>query len=108
MNDILYVIFFIISIIIASYSQILLKKGTAKKNIYINKYTIMGYLLMIISTLFTLYAYKGIPLSLSQILQSLSFIFVAVFSHILLDEKITKRIVIGTIFIFIGIIIYSI
>lgn len=104
----LYIALFIISILIASYSQILLKKGAMKKNIYINKYTILGYSLMLISTLFTLYAYKGVNLSLSQMLQSLSFLFVAILSYFLLKEKISKKMIIGIIFILIGIAIYSI
>lgn len=108
MSDIKYILMFVISIVIASYSQILLKKGAHEKNIYINKKTIIGYSLMVISTLFTLYAYKYVNLSLSQILQALSFIFVALFSYIFLKEKITKRIVIGTIIIILGVIVYSI
>lgn len=40
-NNILYLIFFILSIVIASFSQIILKKGAGQKNIYINKYTIV-------------------------------------------------------------------
>lgn len=106
MNN-LYIILFVISVLIASYSQILLKKGAMKKNIYINKYTIIGYFLMLLSTLFTLYAYKGVNLSLSQMLQSLSFLFVTIFSYFLLKETITKKTMIGIILILVGIVIYS-
>lgn len=41
MNNSIYILFFILSILIASYSQIILKKGAGEKNIYINKYTIV-------------------------------------------------------------------
>lgn len=104
----LYIILFIISVLIASFSQIILKKGAMQKNIYINKYTIIGYLLMIISTLFTLIAYKGVNLSLSQMLQSLSFIFVTILSYLFLKEKIKKKTIIGLILVVIGILVYSI
>ncbi len=107
MSNVGYLLLFLISILIASYSQILLKKGALQKNIYINKYTIAGYLLMVLSTLFTLVGYKGISLSLSQMLQALSFITVAIFSYIFLKEKVTKRMIIGTLFICIGIIVYA-
>lgn len=40
-NNIWYLIFFVLSIVIASFSQIILKKGAEEKNIYINKYTIV-------------------------------------------------------------------
>ena len=107
MSSVFYLGLFLMSILIASYSQILLKKGALEKNIYINKYTIVGYTLMVVSTLFTLVGYKGISLSLSQMLQALSFITVAIFSYIFLKEKVTKRMIIGTILICIGIIIYA-
>ena len=102
-----YIVLFIMSILIASFSQIILKKGACQGNIYINKYTICGYTLMIISTFFTLIGYKGVTLSLGQILQSLSFIFVIILSKLFLKEKISKKQVIGIIIIIIGIIVYS-
>lgn len=108
MKNSFYVLLFIISIILASFSQIILKKGSKEKNIFINKYTIVGYLLMLISTLFTLYGYKGVQLSLSQILQSLSFIFVAILSKVFLNEKISRKTIIGICLIIVGIIIYSV
>lgn len=108
MKNSFYILLFIISIIIASFSQIILKKGSKEKNIFINKYTIVGYLLMLISTLFTLYGYKGVQLSLSQILQSLSFIFVAILSKVFLNEKISGKTIIGICLIIVGIIIYSV
>lgn len=108
MSKVVCIILFIVSVLIASYSQILLKKGAMQKNIYINKYTVIGYFLMILSTLFTLVAYKHVNLSLSQMLQSLSFIFVTALSYIILKEKVSKRNIIGILLIIIGIIIYSI
>lgn len=108
MNNYIYIICFLLSIIIASYSQIILKKGAEQKNIYINKYTIVGYTLMVISTLFTLIGYKGVDLTLSGVLQALSFVFVPIFSLILLKEKINKQTIIGIAVIILGIVIYSI
>lgn len=40
-NSIIYIVLFVLSILIASFSQIILKKGAEQKNIYINKYTII-------------------------------------------------------------------
>ena len=108
MNNIIYISLFVLSIIIASFSQIILKKGAEEKNIYINKFTIVGYTLMVISTLFTLVGYKGVNLTLSGILQGLSFVFVPIFSLIFLKEKINKKTIIGIVVIILGIIIYSI
>lgn len=103
-----YILLFIASIFIASFSQVILKKGAAVKNIYINKYTIVGYTLMLISTVFTLVGYRGVELTLGAVLQSLSFVFVPFFSYFLLKEKLDKRTVLGITVIIIGIIIFSI
>lgn len=63
---------------------------------------------MVISTLFTLIGYKGVDLTLSGVLQALSFVFVPIFSLILLKEKINKQTIIGIAVIILGIVIYSI
>ena len=47
-NNIFYILLFLLSIIVASFSQIILKKGAEQKNIYINRYTIVGYSLMVL------------------------------------------------------------
>lgn len=108
MDKFTYLCFFLFSILIASFSQIILKKGAGQKNIFINKYTIVGYTLMGISTLFTLIGYKGVDLTMSGILQGLSFVFVPVLSFFMLKEKINKQILFGIVVIILGIIIYSI
>lgn len=104
----MYIAMFVISILIASFSQILLKKGAEKKNIYINKYTIIGYSLMALSMVFTLIGYKGVDLTMSGILQGLSFIFVPLLSIYFLKEKINKMTIVGILFIIVGIVVYSI
>ena len=107
-NNIFYILLFLLSIIVASFSQIILKKGAEQKNIYINRYTIVGYSLMVLSTVFTLIGYKDVDLTLSGILQGLSFVFVPIFSFFMLKEKINRKTVIGIVVIIFGIIIYSI
>lgn len=99
---------FIISIVVASFAQIILKKGASKKNIYINLSTITGYGLMVVSSLFTLVGYKEVSLSMGALLQALSFVFVPFLSVIILKEKINKNISIGIFTIILGIVIYSI
>ena len=53
-------------------------------------------------------AYKYVPLSMGPILESIGYVFVAVFSYYLLKEIINKRKLIGLIIIVIGVIIFSI
>lgn len=107
MSKYIYILLFILSILISAISQILLKKGSSQKNIYINKFTIFGYTIMIFATFLTLIAYKNVDLSLSQVLQALSFVFVIILSKIFLKEKIDKRKIVGIITIIIGIIVFN-
>lgn len=108
MNKVIYLLLFILSILISAFSQILLKKGSVSKNIYLNKFTIFGYLIMIFATFLTLYSYREINLSLGQVLQSLSFVFVVILSKLFLKEKIDKNKILGILIIILGIIIFNI
>lgn len=108
MNNIYYVLLFILSIFLASFSQILLKIGSNKKNIYINKNTLIGYTFMFIATLFTLIGYKEVDLMAGGILQILSFVFVPVLSLLILKEKIKLKYLIGIFIMLLGMLIYSI
>lgn len=98
---------FIFSVFIASVSQILLKIGSSNKNVYINKYTIIGYAILVISTLCTVLAYRKINLSTGVILESLSYVFVSVLSLLVLKEKLNRNKIIGIVIIIIGIIIFN-
>lgn len=99
---------------IASVSQIILKKSANKKNHgsivkeYLNKYVITAYSILIGSTIMTAVAYRGVNLSQGLVFESLSFIFIAVLSKIFLKEKITKNKVIGIILIVFGVIIFTV
>lgn len=109
------IIIFIVSVFIASCSQILLKKSANssisnnnKIKDYLNKYVIVAYLLLFISTLLTMYAYKKIELSTGVIIESISYIMIAILSYFILHEKINKKEVLGIFLIVVGIVIFSI
>lgn len=108
------IIIFIVSVFIASCSQILLKKSAnsssnnSKIKEYLNKYVIVAYLLLFISTLLTMYAYKKIELSTGVIIESIGYIIIAILSYFVLHEKINKKDVLGIFLIVVGIIIFSI
>lgn len=108
-----YGLFIIISTFIASLSQILLKISANNPNYtgiyaYINMYVIIAYILFFISTFFSVYALKYIPISISAFLSTSSYFFVIFFSYIILKEKISKNMLIGLFFILLGIIIVNI
>jgi drug/metabolite transporter (DMT)-like permease len=106
-----FVLLYIFGVILANYSQILLKKATlavydAKWKEYVNRYVISGYSLFVINAGLNVIAMKGVPLKQAPVLESLSYVVILVFSWYFLGEKITKRKVIGNIIIIIGIAVF--
>ena len=107
-----YFLLAIFSGILSSFSQVLLKKGSARKRKviweeYLNPYVIAGYMIMITCMLLTVMAFRGIPFKYSGVLESLGYIYIMILSRAILNEKITKKKAIGNIIIVIGVIIFS-
>jgi multidrug transporter EmrE-like cation transporter len=97
-------------VFISSASQILLKKAAEKKydNIiqeYLNPGVITAYIIFFCSSLMTIVAYKGVPLSMGPILESCGYIFVTIMGRYCLKENISRKKVIGMVCILMGIII---
>lgn len=108
-----YYLLVILSITIASFSQVLLKKATTKNyegliKQYINPYVIIGYLLTFTSMILTIICYKGLEYKIIPLMESLGFIIVMMLSRIFFKEKLTTRKIIGTTIILIGIVVYYI
>ena len=109
---IIYSLILLASVFISSVSQILLKKSAEKQypskiREYLNPYVIIGYGLFFGCTILSMYALKVVPLSMSPVLESCGYIFVALMSFFFLKEKFTKRQMIGTVLIIIGVVVYS-
>ena len=108
-----YVLIFLLSVFIASVSQILLKKSANKNHTnewreYLNKYVITAYFIFFISTILTIIAYKGVELKYGQIIESVGYIFVLIMSKMFLDEKITKNKLLGIFLIIVGIFVFNV
>lgn len=91
-----YILLYIFGIILANYSQILLKKATlqeydSKLREYVNPYVIIGYSLFVINAGLNVIALKGVPLKQAPVLESLSYVIILVFGWYFLGEKITKE-----------------
>ena len=114
-NEMLQVIFsgiFVLSVLISSISQIMLKKSAnktydSKIREYLNPTVIIAYGLFFLATLITVFAYKYVPLSSGPILESTGYIFVAVLGYFVLKERFTKKKVIGMALIIFGILFFS-
>ena len=101
---------FIFSVMIASFSQLLLKMSANKKyhstwKEYANIYVISAYSLFIISLILTSRAYKDVPLTYGIIMENLGIVFVLILGKIFLKEKFSKKMLIGVTLILLGILI---
>jgi len=104
----IFLIFAFIAIILTGIAQILLKMGSKNKvSVYCNKFSIIGYFLLFIVTIFGILALKGLDLKFYYALTSLNYILILIFSYIILKEEITKNKIMGIILIVWGIIIFN-
>lgn len=108
-----YWILLLSSVVIAAFSQILLKKSAkitykAWMQEYLNPYVIIGYSMMIVSTVLTIFAYKGLEYKNGPIIESLGYILVMLLSCYFFGEKITKLKLLGNLLILIGIVVFYI
>lgn len=101
----------LISVCVASISQIFLKKSTHKHynsliKEYLNPYVIFGYGLMVVSTILTIIAFSGLNYKEGPIIESVGYFIVMILSYFFLGEKITKKKLIGNLIIVAGIILF--
>lgn len=107
-----YIMIAIISGILSSFSQVLLKKSAEKKKTnlwgeYLNPYVITGYVITAACMLLMLLAYRGMPFKYGAVLESLVYLYIMLLSRFFLNEKLTKKKITGNIIIVIGVIIFS-
>ena len=108
-----YVLLLVASVIIASFSQILLKKAADKTypnwiREYLNAYVICGYGMMFLSLFMTMISYKGFDnFANVPLLESLGYVVVMILSYFFFKEKITARKVLGIVLILGGIFVYN-
>ena len=107
-----YVAVWMFSVLISSFSQVLLKIAANKKyenriREYLNPIVIIAYGIFFLSTLLTMFALKYVPLTMSPIVESASYIFVPVFGVLMLKEKISRRRLLGMAVMIAGIMIFT-
>ena len=106
-----YVYLLISSVIISSFSQILLKTSARKEytsivNEYLNSYVIIGYGMMVIATLTTILAYRGLDYKNGPVIESLGYLFIMVLSHFFFKEKISRKKLLGNLMILAGVFVF--
>ena len=101
----------LLSVVIASFSQVMLKLGAGKTysykiREYLNVYVITGYGMLFVSMVLTIVAYSGLSYLSVPVIEAVGYVLVPVLSYFIFKEKLTKRKVLGILFILTGIFIY--
>lgn len=101
----------IVSVTIASFSQILLKKGAMKKydsfiREYLNVFVLSGYFLMFVSVFLTMIVYRGMDFMNVPVLEAIGYVLVPVLSYLFFKEGLTRKKIMGIACILAGIFVY--
>ncbi|MBQ9007975.1 MAG: multidrug ABC transporter [Clostridia bacterium] len=100
------------AVCVASVSQLLLKSAANRTypsllRQYLNVYVIVGYGLMVLSTLLFILSYRlGLHYKSGPVLEALGYPLILIFSYLLFREPLTKRKIIGNLIIICGIVIF--
>jgi len=109
--NISYVLAFL-AVFVASVSQILLKQSaqTEHKNIickFLNWRVLLGYALLFGTTIINVFAYRGVELKVTPMIEATGIIWVTILAVFLLGERPTKRAILSIIVTIVGIIVFS-
>lgn len=104
-----YIAIFLLSVLISSVSQILLKASAnrryeSKMKEYLNLWVVVAYVMFLGSSLMTILAYRGVSLSMGPVLETTGYLWVTILGYMLLKEKVSKRKMLGLSIIVCGII----
>ena len=107
-----YYLIAILSGILSSLSQVILKKSATikRKSVwseYLNIYVISGYMITFGCMILMILAFRGIPYKYGAVLESLTYIYILVLSKIFFGERLTKQKILGNLMIVAGVIIFS-
>lgn len=102
----------LLGVFLSAISQVMLKKAALRQypnkiREYLNPLVIIAYTIFVGTTFLSIYAYKGIPLSMGPVLEATSYIYVTVFGVTIFKEKLNRHKLIGLALIVLGIIVYS-
>lgn len=112
MDKIIYSSILLFGVFISSISQVLLKISAQKKynsklKEYLNPFVIIGYLIFFVATFLSIVSYKKIPLSLGYIMETTSYIYVAIFGFTIFKEKFNYKKIIALCLIIGGIVVFT-
>ena len=90
------VLILLLGVFISSVSQVMLKKAAqrdwpSRLREYLNPLVIGAYALFVGSTLLSVLAYRGLPLSLGPVFETTGYIWVTAFSITLFGERLNRK-----------------
>lgn len=102
----------LIGVLIGAISQVMLKKAAMRQyssrlREYLNPLVIFAYILFVGTTLLSILAYRGIPLSMGPILEATSYLYVTIFGIAIFREKLNAKKIVALCLILAGIAVYS-
>ena len=108
----LYAGILLVSVFISSVSQVMLKKSALRTydsplKEYLNPLVIFAYVLFVGTTLLSVLAYRGIPLSLGPVLEATGYIYVTIFGVLIFKERMTRGKLAALTLIVAGIVVYA-
>lgn len=107
-----YALLILAGTFIAAISQVMLKIEADKPHKshlqeYLNPLVIFAYVLFVGTTFLSIFAYRGIPLSMGPILEATSYIYITFFGVKIFGEKMNRKKAAALVLIICGIVVYS-
>lgn len=101
-----------LAVFVASVSQILLKQSAAKEHKhmifkFLNWRVILGYTLLLGTTVINVFAYRGVELKVTPAIEATGIIWVTVLAAWLLGERPSGRTILSVIITVAGILVFS-
>ena len=108
-----YIAVALMSVVLSSLAQILLKKSSGEQKShfifdYLNIKICVAYVMIFTCMLFMIYAFTGMYYRYGVVIESLGYLLIMIFSRIFLGERITHRRVLGNCVIILGVLIFTI
>ena len=102
-----------LSVVLSSFSQVLLKKSSGEQKEhwiydYINPKVLVAYITIFICMLLMIYAFTGMYYRYGAVVESLGYLLIMLFGRLFLGERITRRRILGNCVIVLGVVIFTI
>ena len=107
-----YACILLAGVFLGAVSQVMLKKAAMRTwpdriREYLNPLVIFAYVIFVGTTLLSVLAYRGIPVSLGAVLESTSYLYVTAFGVLIFHERLTGRKIVALALILGGIAVYA-